>query len=91
MAERYDVVIVGAGIMGVASAYHLQRNNPGKRIVIVDRFGAAGQGNTGRSNSMFRNTFSSSDNQILSNSSIDFYLHLQEELGESQRMELRVP
>ncbi|MDG6990451.1 MAG: FAD-binding oxidoreductase [Nitrososphaerota archaeon] len=81
MAERYDVVIVGAGIMGVASAYHLQRNNPGKRIVIVDRFGAAGQGNTGRSNSMFRNTFSSSDNQILSNSSIDFYLHLQEELG----------
>jgi len=29
---------------------------------------------------MFRNTFSSADNQILSNSTIDFYLHLQEEL-----------
>lgn len=65
---------------GVASAYHLQKNNPGKRMVVVDRFGAVGQGNTGRSNAMFRNTFSSSDNQILANSSIDFYLHLQEEL-----------
>jgi len=66
--------------MGVASAYHLKKNNPNKRIVVVDRYGAPGQGNTGRSNAMFRNTFSSSDNQILSNSSIDFYTHVQEEL-----------
>jgi FAD-dependent oxidoreductase domain-containing protein 1 len=76
----YDVVVVGAGIMGVAAAYHLQRNSPGKRILVVDRHGAPGQGNTGRSNAMFRNTFSSSDNQILSNSSIDFYSHVQDEL-----------
>ena len=80
MPARCDILVVGAGMMGVASAYHLQRNNPGKRIFVVDRFGAVGQGNTGRSNAMFRNTFSSSDNQILANSSIDFYLHLQEEL-----------
>jgi len=66
--------------MGVASAYHLKKNNPSKRILVIDRYGAPGQGNTGRSNAMFRNTFSSSDNQTLSNSSIDFYLHLQEEL-----------
>ena len=80
MAAEYDVVVIGAGIMGVASAYHLKRNSPNKRILVVDRYGAAGQGNTGRSNAMFRNTFSSSDNQILSNSSIDFYTHVQEEL-----------
>jgi glycine/D-amino acid oxidase-like deaminating enzyme len=80
VSEEYDVVVVGAGIMGVASAYHLKRSNPGKRILVVDRYGAPGQGNTGRSNAMFRNTFSSTDNQILSNSSIDFYLHVQEEL-----------
>jgi glycine/D-amino acid oxidase-like deaminating enzyme len=76
----YDVVVVGAGIMGVASAFHLKRNNPDRRILLIDRFGAPGQGNTGRSNAMFRNTFSSADNQILSNSTIDFYLHLQDEL-----------
>ena len=80
LPARYDVVVVGAGIMGVASAYHLQKNNPGKRIAVVDRFGAVGQGNTGRSNSMFRNTFSSSDNQVLADASIDFYLHVQEGL-----------
>ena len=73
-------MIVGAGIMGVASAFHLKRNNPDKQILLIDRFGSPGQGNTGRSNAMFRNTFSSADNQVLSNSTIDFYLHLQEEL-----------
>jgi len=66
--------------MGMTSAYHLKKNNPGKRVLVIDRYGAPGQGNTGRSNAMFRNTFSSSDNQVLSNSSIDFYLHQQEEL-----------
>jgi FAD-dependent oxidoreductase domain-containing protein 1 len=67
--------------MGVASAYHLKRNNPEKDILLIDRYGAPGQGNTGRSNAMFRNTFSSKDNQTLSNSSIDFFVHVQEETG----------
>ena len=80
MTAEYDVIVVGAGIMGVASAYHLKKNSPSKRILVVDRYGAPGQGNTGRSNAMFRNTFSSKDNQTLSNSSIDFYAHVQEDL-----------
>ena len=80
MGGHYDIIVVGAGIMGVASAYHLQRNNPGKRVLVVEMHGAPGQGNTGRSNAMFRNTFSSSDNQVLSNSSIDFYSHVQDDL-----------
>ena len=80
LAAQYDIIVVGAGIMGLASAYHLKKNNPNKRILVVDRFGGPGQGNTGRSNAMFRNTFSSIDNQIISNSSIDFYLHVQDEM-----------
>ena len=79
MAEC-DILVIGAGIMGVASAYHLKKNNPEKDVLVVDRYGAPGQGNTGRSNAMFRNTFSSKDNQILSDASIDFFLHVQEEL-----------
>ncbi|RLI57238.1 MAG: hypothetical protein DRO87_07165, partial [Candidatus Thorarchaeota archaeon] len=35
--ETFDIVVVGAGILGVATAYHLQRNNPEKRILLVDR------------------------------------------------------
>ena len=75
-----DVLVIGAGIIGVASAYHILRNNPAKKVLVVDRYSAPGQGNTGRSNAMFRNTFSSRDNQTLSDCSIDFYLHVQEEL-----------
>lgn len=81
MAPRYDIVVVGAGIMGVASAYYLQKNNPTKRVLVVERYRGAGQGNTGRSNGMFRNTFTSSDNQILTNGAIDFYDHVQQGLG----------
>jgi glycine/D-amino acid oxidase-like deaminating enzyme len=77
--EDTEVLVVGSGILGVASAYHILRNNPGKKVLVVDRYGAAGQGNTGRSNAMFRNTFSSRDNQTLANASIDYYLHAQYE------------
>ncbi|HYA56505.1 MAG TPA: FAD-binding oxidoreductase [Nitrososphaerales archaeon] len=80
MPAQYDIIVVGAGIMGVASAYYLKKNNPSKRILVVDRYGAPGQGNTGRSNATFRNTFSSPDNQILSNSAIDFFVHVQQDL-----------
>ncbi len=76
---RYDVVVVGAGILGAASAFHLKRNSPNRRVLLLDRFGAPGQGNTGRSNAMFRNTFTSNDNQILSDSTIECYLKVQSE------------
>lgn len=79
--EDFDVVVVGAGIIGIASAYHLQTNNPDKRVLVVERLGDVGQANTGRSNAMFRNTFTSVDNQTLAGSSIDFYLHVQNDLG----------
>jgi len=86
--RHYDIIVVGAGIMGMSSAYHLIGSNPGKSVLVIDRFGAAGQGNTGRSNAMFRNTFSSGDNQLLSNSSIDFYLHVQNEMKVDIGLEL---
>ncbi|MDA4114692.1 MAG: FAD-binding oxidoreductase, partial [Thaumarchaeota archaeon] len=75
------MLVVGAGILGVSSAYHIQKESPGKRVLLIDRLADAGQANTGRSNAMFRNTFSSVDNQTLANASIDYYLHVQDELG----------
>lgn len=35
-AEHFDVVIVGAGISGIAGAYHLRQQNPGTRYVILE-------------------------------------------------------
>lgn len=77
MVNDYDVLIVGAGILGLSCAYYLKRNNPKKSVLVVDRFADIAQGNTGRSNAMFRNTFTSKDNRILCDSSIDFYLDAQ--------------
>ena len=34
--EHFDVLIVGAGISGIAGAYHLRQQNPGTRYVILE-------------------------------------------------------
>ncbi len=71
------MLVIGAGILGAASAFHIKKNNPNKTVLVVDSYPSAAQGNTGRSNAMFRNTFTSPDNQILSDCSINFYIDLQ--------------
>ena len=78
---KFDVVVIGAGVVGMAAAYHIKENSPEKEVLVVERYADVGQGNTARSNAMFRNTFTSPDNQVLAGSSIDFYLHVQRELG----------
>jgi cation diffusion facilitator CzcD-associated flavoprotein CzcO len=40
--EHFDVLIVGAGISGIGSAYHLQQQLPGKSFVILDALEAFG-------------------------------------------------
>ncbi|MBL8353002.1 MAG: NAD(P)/FAD-dependent oxidoreductase [Burkholderiaceae bacterium] len=45
-AEHFDVLIVGAGISGIGAAWHLQRQCPGKRYVVLES--QAGFGGTWR-------------------------------------------
>ncbi len=80
-SETFDIIVVGAGIIGVATAYHLQQNNPEKRILLLDRYLAAGQANTAMSAAAVRNMFASSTNQLLTDSTIKFIEHVQTELG----------
>ncbi len=80
MPERFDIIVVGAGILGVASAYYLQKNNPDKSILLVDRQPDSGQANTAMSAAAIRNMFSSQTNQLLTDTSIDFFRHIQEDL-----------
>lgn len=75
-----DVLIVGAGIVGLTSAYHLKKNNPDLSIRIIDRSSTYAQGNTARSAAGFRNLFTLDINYKLSNSSIEFYRHVQEKM-----------
>ena len=74
---RYDQVIIGAGVIGAASAYHLKRDNPEMELILIDKGDRAGAGNTSRSAALYRNIFSSNASKTLSTSSISYY----EELG----------
>lgn len=76
--ERYDVVIVGAGPFGLASAYHLRQSRPGATILVLDAQPGPGEGSMSASNAMVRDVFSSSDNQLLARNAIAFYRHLLE-------------
>ncbi len=40
--ENVDVLIVGAGLSGIGAAYHLQKQCPNKKVVIVERRQAIG-------------------------------------------------
>jgi len=80
-SQRFDVVIVGAGIIGLSCAYHLKSENPDLKIVVLDKAAAAGQGDTAKSAGAVRNVFTSEVNRLLADTSLDFYSHVQEDLG----------
>ena len=75
---EYDVLVVGAGILGLSTAYHLKLENPSLRVIVVDKNVAAGLGSTVNSAAAFRCFFSSSANFALADSSVEFYKHLQD-------------
>ncbi|MCS7125174.1 MAG: FAD-binding oxidoreductase [Candidatus Bathyarchaeota archaeon] len=79
--SEYDVVIIGAGVIGLSTAYHIKSRHPASRVLVVDKFNAAGQGSTAKSMSAFRCLFSSKVNYLLSDSSVDFYTYVQNCLG----------
>lgn len=76
-----EILVVGAGILGLSSAYHLKAGNPDKRVVVVDRYGGPGQGNSAKSEGAFRNLFTSEANYLLADSTIDWFSHLEHNLG----------
>jgi FAD-dependent oxidoreductase domain-containing protein 1 len=83
-----DVVVLGAGIVGLASAYHILSQNPGRRVLVLEKAASAGQGDTAKTVAGIRNTFTSEVNRLLSETSIDFYKHVQEELKFDLHLEL---
>ena len=47
MSSRYDVLVVGAGIVGLASALRLLQRHPALRLAIIDKEPAIGRHQTG--------------------------------------------
>jgi len=77
----YDVLVVGAGILGLSTAYHIKLADPTLKVLVLDKNVAAGLGSTVNSAAAFRCFFSSSSNFDLADSSVEFYKHLQEAQG----------
>ncbi len=69
----FDYIIVGAGIVGLSTAYHIKRLSPESRVLVVDRASGPGAGDSGRSVAAFRAFFTNPVNLLLSNSSVEFY------------------
>ena len=76
-----DILIIGAGVLGLSSAYHLKARNPNKKILVIDMYGGPGQGNSAKSEGAFRNIFTSETNYLLSDSTIDWISHMQSDMG----------
>ncbi|MFO7325905.1 MAG: FAD-binding oxidoreductase, partial [Pseudomonadota bacterium] len=51
-----DVVIIGAGGHGLATAYNLARHHGVRRIVVLEK-GYIGSGNTGRNTTIIRSNY----------------------------------
>ena len=79
--SEYDAIVVGAGVIGIATAYHMKKIRPNDRILVVDKMSGAGQGNTAKSAAMFRSFFHSQTNLTLVDTTVEFFKHLHNQLG----------
>ncbi len=74
-----DIVILGAGVMGAAIAFHLATQRAGK-IVVVDK-GHVGQGGSGRSSALIRMHYSYPPEVQLALVSLHMFEHWREVVG----------
>lgn len=79
MSERAELVIVGAGIMGVGVAYQLARRRFG-RIVLLDRDGIA-TGSTAQATGAIRHQFSSAVSVELTRRGVAVFERFRDEFG----------
>src|SRR5262249_2763675 len=81
MSGGYDVVIIGGGVQGASTAYHLAANGV-DRILILESLSAPGLGSSGRSGSML---MKSRENRVkieLSKYSYDWLMEFEDRFGE---------
>lgn len=57
MLTNADVVIVGAGVIGLSVGFHLLHRSPGLRVTIVEQAEAAGTGSTAKATGGIRHQF----------------------------------
>ena len=78
--DQYDVVIVGGGIHGLATAYYLAKNHGIKNIAVVEK-GWLGGGNAGRNTTIVRSNYFQPGNRQFYEHSLKLWENLSHELN----------
>lgn len=78
--SSYDIVIVGAGLHGLATAYYLARNHGLKNIAVVEK-GWLGGGNAGRNTTIVRSNYMMPGNRQFYEHSLELWEELSHELN----------
>ncbi|SHF79970.1 sarcosine oxidase subunit beta [Litoreibacter ascidiaceicola] len=76
----YDVVIIGAGGHGLATAYYLAKNHGIKDVAVIEK-GWLGGGNTGRNTTVIRSNYFYPESAALYDFSVRLYENLSRELN----------
>ncbi|HEX8154405.1 MAG TPA: FAD-dependent oxidoreductase, partial [Thermoanaerobaculia bacterium] len=80
MSGQYDVIIIGGGIIGGSTLYHLSQLGFKGRVLILEREDALSKGSTALSAGGFRNIWTTPINMRLTSYSIERLKKFQEEL-----------
>ncbi|MFZ0499161.1 MAG: sarcosine oxidase subunit beta family protein [Steroidobacteraceae bacterium] len=77
---RYDVLIVGGGGHGLATAYYLARHHGIRNVAVIEK-GWLGGGNTGRNTTVIRSNYFYPESARIYELSLRLYEGLSQELG----------
>jgi len=86
--KSYDVVIIGAGGHGLATAYYLARKHGVRNIAVLEK-GYIGGGNTGRNTQVTRSNYYWPQSAAFFDHSLKLYEHLGHELNFNVMMSQR--
>ena len=78
--SKYDIVIVGGGLHGLATAYYLAKNFNLKNIAVVEK-GWIGGGNAGRNTTIVRSNYMLKGNREFYEHSLKLWENLSHDLN----------
>jgi sarcosine oxidase subunit beta len=78
--KHYDVIIVGAGGHGLATAYYLGKNHGIKNVAIIEK-GWLGGGNTGRNTTIIRSNYLQDPSAAIYDKALQLYENLSQDLN----------
>ena len=80
LRRSYDVVIIGGGVHGLATAYYLAANHGIRNVAVLDK-GYLGGGGSGRNTAILRSNYLTPEGVRFYDRSLELYRHLATELN----------